>query len=106
MERVVKFIKLSKDKEGLEKLFTNLAGKFLDLETLNLVKGELSMVDVIKEFKEEGKIEGKREGKIEGKREAIIDTIKNMLNLGLDEVIIQKSTGASIEEIRKIKERI
>lgn len=98
MERVVKLIKLSEDKEGLEKLFTNLAGKFLDLETLNLVKGELSMVDVIKEFKEEGKIEGKRE--------AIMDTIKNMLNLGLDEVIIEKSTGASIEEIRKIKEYI
>ena len=51
----------------------------------------------------EGRAEGLAEGRTEGRTQGIIETAKNMIELGLSDDIISKSTGLSISEINELK---
>lgn len=53
--------------------------------------------------REEGLAEGLAEGRTEGRTQGIIETAKNMIELGLSDDIISKSTGLSISEINELK---
>lgn len=53
---------------------------------------------------EELKAESDRaEGKAEGKAESQLQTASNMLELGLEDIIIAKATGLSLEQIKKLR---
>ena len=56
----------------------------------------------IAEGKAEGIAEGKAEGKAEGIKESQIEIARAMRIEGLDEAIISKTTGLSVEEIHKM----
>jgi len=48
----------------------------------------------------------KEEGRGEGREEREIEIAENLINLGLENNLITKATGLSIEEIEKIREEI
>ena len=50
----------------------------------------------------EGRAEGRAEGQAEGENNKQIEIAKNMINMGMREEDISKSTGLSIEEINKL----
>ena len=58
------------------------------------------------EGKLEGRLEGKLEGKLEGIIEAKLEDASNLLSMGVDEDIILKCTGISIDELNKLKRDI
>ena len=104
--------------------------KFLDLKTdyafkkafeianeANLTKEELELQYKRKEFisiqklaivkaKNEGLQEGLEKGKEEGKKEKAIEIAKNLLKSGVDDSIVQVSTGLDKDEIDEIKKNI
>ncbi len=55
------------------------------------------------EGRAEGRAKGLAEGRTEGRTQGIIETAKNMIELGLSDDIISKSTGLSISEINELK---
>ena len=57
---------------------------------------------LMRDFKEEGKLEGIKEGKLEGLKEGQISMAIAMKNDGADINLISKYTGLSIEEIEKL----
>ena len=61
---------------------------------------------LMRDFKEEGKLEGIKEGKLEGLKEGeknkSILIAKNLKKSGLDAKFISENTGLSIEEVEKL----
>lgn len=49
-----------------------------------------------------GKLEGIQEGIQKGMKKGILNTAKNLKNMGLDIQIISKSTGLSLAEIKQL----
>jgi len=98
--------------------------KFLDIKTdmlskkafnianeANLTKEELELQYKRKEFISiqklailKAKNDGLKEGLEKGKKEKALEIAKNLLKNGVDDKIIQTSTGLSKDEINKIKD--
>ena len=61
---------------------------------------------LMRDFKEEGKLEGIKEGKLEGLKEGeknkSILIAKNLKKSGLDVKFISENTGLSLEEVEKL----
>ena len=57
---------------------------------------------LMRDFKEEGKLEGIKEGKLEGRKDEKYSIAKNLKKSGLDAKFISENTGLSIEEIEKL----
>ena len=55
------------------------------------------------EGRHEGKLEGRQEGRLEGFADGVMQTAKNLLDMGLSVENISKATGLSCEEIEKLK---
>lgn len=55
------------------------------------------------EGRQEGKLEGRQEGRLEGFADGVMQTAKNLLDMGLSVENISKATGLSCEEIEKLK---
>ena len=52
---------------------------------------------------QEGRLEGRQEGRLEGFADGVMQTAKNLLDMGLSVENISKATGLSCEEIEKLK---
>ena len=86
------------------------ANKFIDQTFSNQVKEWIKMTKVARLFEEE-KIQAVNEARIEARNEARIETrlemqvqfVKNLLSLGMDSSVIEKSTGLSGEEVERIR---
>ena len=63
----------------------------------------LQIVETLREERERTRMEGRREGRKEGRKETRMEIIKNMLIENIPVQIICKVTGASKEEIEKLK---
>ena len=55
------------------------------------------------EGRQEGRLEGRQEGRLEGFADGVMQTAKNLLDMGLSVENISKATGLSCEEIEKLK---
>ncbi|MGJ5673274.1 MAG: Rpn family recombination-promoting nuclease/putative transposase [Nostochopsis sp.] len=64
--------------------------------------GELKQTRVYQEAFEEGKQEGKLEGKQEGKQEGKLETIPQLLTLGLTVEQIAKALGIDVQLVQKV----
>ena len=58
--------------------------------------------NTLKKSHEDGKAEGRLEGRLEGEAKKSIEIAKNLLQIGLSLENIAKTTGLSIEEIKKL----
>lgn len=61
--------------------------------------------DVFAEGKEEGRQQGKKEGKEEGRQEAKLETIPQLLALGLSIEQIAQALGLDEQVVREITQR-
>ncbi len=88
--------------EATEATQAVIDAKIKELEAKVEEELEKRKQEVLNMGKQQGKAEGKAEGKIEGIEEEKIEIAKNLLSLSIDEEIISKSTGLSIEKIVEI----
>ena len=58
---------------------------------------------LMRDFKEEGKLEGIKEGKLEGRKDEKYSIAKNLKQMNMDDASISKATGLTIEEIRNLR---
>ena len=97
--------------EALDKIFKKLA-EYADSKTLTKEEQEkydnsmMVMWDnyaVYKHAEEKGIIKGEAKGRAEGKKEKAEEIALNLLAYNTPLEVIAKSTGLSIEEIKKLK---
>ena len=65
-------------------------------------KAEFDEATAYEAGKEEGKINGIHIGEKRGVKRGILETAKNMLKNNIDIAIIQKCTGLSLNEVKKL----
>lgn len=57
-------------------------------------------------YVDRAKNEGIEVGKAEGQTQKAIEIVKNMIKIGLEDEVISKSVGLSLEELEKLKNNI
>ncbi len=93
------FQNLSPDTEWAIAIHLNISRlvKKMEKEEVGMCK---AFQDLMEEERREGKKEGRREGKKEGRKEEKIQTIRRMVQEGLDEGIINRVTKCTKEEFQ------
>lgn len=99
-KNVEKFLKQIKENTKTSKEEFNMLWDRLEAEEIQWKK------EAAEKGRKEGRKEGKREGRIEGRLETIKNMIQKMLEFGENDEKIQKYTGASKNEIEKIKQAL
>ncbi len=79
-----------------------VADKILDYNSDKAIREQLRAEEEWQRGKGEAIRASKEEGLAEGMAKANLDTAKKLLNLGVSIEIISKSTGLTIEEIKKL----
>lgn len=85
---------VSKNKEKLEQ----------KVEQVLKNRGDVMLPILEKRFKD-GKVKGRAEGRAEGREEEKKDVAEKMIKEGMDDSLISKITGLSMEQIEKIREK-
>ena len=62
------------------------------------------MIDLIKQWKDEGRNEGLEKGIEKGERQKAIETAQNLIKMELTDEQISQATGLSIEDVQKLRQ--
>lgn len=87
---------------GVDEVMDKVADKILDYNSDKAIREQLRAEEEWQRGKGEAIRASKEEGLAEGMAKANLDTAKKLLNLGVSIEIISKSTGLTIEEIKKL----
>ena len=87
---------------GVDEVMDKVADKILDYNSDKAIREQLRAEEEWQRGKGEAIRASKEEGLAEGMAKANLDTAKKLLDLGVSIEIISKSTGLTIEEIKKL----
>ena len=102
--RIEKMVEKLKNNEQARSEYRFISAFEMDARYYGRLEGiQEGRLEGRQEGKLEGRLEGRQEGRLEGFADGVMQTAKNLLDMGLSVENISKATGLSCEEIEKLK---
>ncbi|MGL4450596.1 MAG: hypothetical protein ACRCTZ_05330 [Sarcina sp.] len=109
IKKAINYLNSSTDKETIGSLLLELSSKFLDKDEYKKVKEAITMVDIVRDIREEGIKEGMKEGLKEGLKEGVKEgkkeAVKAFLDVFDDEEIARR-LNLDWRLVKKIREEV